>query len=99
MSAPVNQQISGLTVREGGKLVAGYSNTTNIYNGPPKLLPYSTKAAFNALGKDEDLCLPNTRVTLLNQIRAWIDGDDGKTANISRLPQYPGFYLPYTVMG
>ena len=39
-------------------------------------MPYSVKAAFNASGKDEDLCLPNTRVDILNQIRAWIDGFD-----------------------
>lgn len=33
-AAPVNQQISGLTVGEGGKLFAGYNNTTNhVYNG------------------------------------------------------------------
>lgn len=31
---PLHQQISGLTVREGGNLFAGYSNTTNhLYNG------------------------------------------------------------------
>ena len=52
------------------------------------MLPYSTKAAFNASGKDEDLCLPNTRVNILNQIRAWIDGYDG--SNIFRLCSWAG---------
>ena len=51
--------------------------TNSLFKEPPKLLPYSTKAAFNASGKDEALCLPNTRVNILNQIRAWIDGYDG----------------------
>lgn len=31
-----------------------------------------------APGKDKDLCLPNTRVNILNQIRAWIDDNDAK---------------------
>ena len=48
-----------------------------LVKGPPKQLPYSTKAAFNSFGKEEDLCLPNTRVNILNQIREWIDGDNG----------------------
>lgn len=34
---------------------------------------------FNASGKDDDpLCLPNTRVDVLKQIRTWADGDDGR---------------------
>jgi len=40
-------------------------------------LAAAPQAAFNALGKDHDsLCLPNTRVKVLQQIRTWVDGDD-----------------------
>lgn len=36
-------------------------------------------AAFNALGKDHDpQCLHNTRVQILQQIRTWADGEDGR---------------------
>lgn len=87
MSASVNQQISGLTVREGGKLLVGYYTNTinNIYtnwyivilnenncitNSFVKelltLLTYSTKAAFNGFGKDEEFCLLNTQINILN---------------------------------
>ncbi|KAI9861749.1 MAG: hypothetical protein M1813_005098 [Trichoglossum hirsutum] len=46
---------------------------------PDPLLQLATapQAVFNALGKDDDpLCLPNTRVQVLQQIRTWADGDD-----------------------
>jgi hypothetical protein len=37
------------------------------------------QAAFNASGKDDDpLCLPNTRVKILQEIRTWIDGNDNQ---------------------
>ncbi|OCK78068.1 purine and uridine phosphorylase, partial [Lepidopterella palustris CBS 459.81] len=37
------------------------------------------QAAFNAHGKDDDpRCLPNTRVQVLQQMRTWADGDDGR---------------------
>jgi len=50
-----------------------------LLEGPLKLLPYATKAEFNASGKDDDpLCLPNTRVDVLDRIRKWADGDDGR---------------------
>ncbi|KAI9770023.1 MAG: hypothetical protein M1840_003735 [Geoglossum simile] len=40
-------------------------------------LASAPQAAFNALGKDQDsLCMPNTRVKVLQQIRTWVDGDD-----------------------
>jgi hypothetical protein len=40
-------------------------------------LPYATQAAFNSWDKRHDsLCLPNTRVDVLEQIRAWADGRD-----------------------
>ena len=43
---------------------------------PLQFLPYATQAPFNASGKDDDpLCLPNTRVELLQQIRGWANGD------------------------
>ena len=51
MSAPVNLQISGLTVREGGKLAAGYSNTTNVYNGRYTII-LNKNCATNAFSKD-----------------------------------------------
>ena len=57
MSAPVNQQISGLTVREGGRLFAGYSNTTNnnIYNGRYTVI-LNKNCATNAFGKEHLSC-------------------------------------------
>src|SRR5947207_1158148 len=51
----------------------------NLYHlgDPLQLLPYASDAPFNACGKDDDpLCLPNTRVELLNQIREWANKDD-----------------------
>jgi len=42
-----------------------------------KLLPYAAQAAFNTADKQHDpLCLQDTRVDVLNQIRAWADGVD-----------------------
>jgi len=42
-----------------------------------ELLPYAPQAAFNSFDKQHDpLCLPGTRVDVLNQIRAWADGRD-----------------------
>lgn len=42
-------------------------------------LAAASQAAFNARGKDDDpLCLRNTRVKVLQQIRTWADGDDGR---------------------
>jgi hypothetical protein len=44
---------------------------------PLQRLPCATKAPFNAYGKEDDpFCLPNTRVEVLERIRAWADGDD-----------------------
>ena len=44
-----------------------------------RLLPYAPQAAFNSYGKDnDDLCLHNTRVEVLQQIRTWVDGDDDR---------------------
>lgn len=53
------------------------------YHGhnPGSLLGLATapQATFNVLGKDDDpLCLPNTRVKVLQQIRTWADRDDGR---------------------
>jgi hypothetical protein len=40
-------------------------------------LPYAAQAAFNSSDKRHDpLCLPNTRVGVLEQIMAWADGRD-----------------------
>jgi nucleoside phosphorylase len=40
-------------------------------------LATAPQAAFNACGKDDDpLCLPNTRVGVLQQIQTWVDGRD-----------------------
>jgi hypothetical protein len=42
-----------------------------------KLLPYAAQAAFNTADKQHDpLCLQDTRVDVLNQIRAWADVND-----------------------
>ena len=39
-------------------------------------MPSASQATFNASGKDDDpLCLPKTRVRVLQQIRTWADGD------------------------
>jgi hypothetical protein len=44
---------------------------------PLALLPEASNAAFNASGKeDKSVCLPGTRVGVLDEIRAWIDGED-----------------------
>jgi hypothetical protein len=44
---------------------------------PLALLLEASNAAFNASGKeDEPICLPGTRVGVLDEIRAWIDGED-----------------------
>ncbi len=42
-----------------------------------KLLPYAAQAAFNSADQQHDpLCLQDTRVDVLDQIRAWADGGD-----------------------
>jgi hypothetical protein len=42
-------------------------------------LPHAAQAAFNSSDNQHNpLCLQNTRVDVLNQIRAWADGDDEK---------------------
>jgi hypothetical protein len=44
---------------------------------PLALLPEASNAVFNAAGKeDEPVCLIGTRVGVLDEIRAWIDGED-----------------------
>jgi hypothetical protein len=44
---------------------------------PLALLSVASNAIFNASGKeDEPICLPGTRVGVLNEIRAWIDRVD-----------------------
>jgi hypothetical protein len=44
---------------------------------PLNSLLYAPNASFNASGKEDDpLCLPGTRVGVLNEIRTWIDGED-----------------------
>ncbi|KAK5042938.1 hypothetical protein LTR84_011994 [Exophiala bonariae] len=41
-----------------------------------KLLPTAAEAAFNSYSKQHDLlCLPNTRVDVLNEIYAWTEGE------------------------
>ena len=55
MSAPVNLHISGLTVKEGGKLAAGYSNTTNVYKGRYTII-LNKNCATNAVLKDNLSC-------------------------------------------
>ena len=43
-------------------------------------LPYAPQAAFNSSDKQHDpLCLQNTRVHLLQEIRAWADGQDERS--------------------
>ncbi|KAG4431566.1 hypothetical protein IFR05_012951 [Cadophora sp. M221] len=51
------------------------------FNGPEKdllrHLPYAEEAPFNAYDRqDEPVCLPNTRVDLLQEIYDWTDGKD-----------------------
>jgi hypothetical protein len=46
-------------------------------DNPLDLLPFVTQATFDASEKEDDpLCLPGTRVDLLQQIRAWAGGND-----------------------
>jgi hypothetical protein len=40
-------------------------------------LPYAIEAPFNLYVKqDSPTCLPNTRVSLLEEIYNWVDGED-----------------------
>ena len=42
-----------------------------------KQIPFAAQAAFNSYDKQHDrVCLPNTRVDVLEQIMAWADGHD-----------------------
>ena len=42
-----------------------------------KLLPSAANAAFNSSNKQHDpICLPGTRVDVLNEITAWVNSDD-----------------------
>src|SRR5437764_2131543 len=42
-------------------------------------LPYASSAAFDAYPRrHEPICLPNTRVELLNQIKNWNDDPNGE---------------------
>ena len=44
-----------------------------------KELPRASQAAFNSADKEHDpLCLQDTRVDVLNEIRAWADGEEEK---------------------
>ncbi|KAF2260940.1 purine and uridine phosphorylase [Lojkania enalia] len=53
------------------------TNPIKTENLDLQVLRAAPKATFNTLGKDNDpLCLPNTRVKVLRQIRSWIDGAD-----------------------
>jgi hypothetical protein len=52
-------------------------NHRPLDENPLDLLPFVTQATFDASEKEDDpLCLPGTRVDLLQQIRAWADGND-----------------------
>ena len=52
------------------------------YSGPEdllKILPYAAQAAFNSRDKQHNpLCLPDTRVGILTQIREWADSNHEK---------------------
>ncbi|TVY44212.1 Vegetative incompatibility protein HET-E-1, partial [Lachnellula subtilissima] len=55
----------------------------DIYNisreDPLSLLPFATKAPFNSYDRQhEPICLPDTRVDLLEEIYNWADGKDGQ---------------------
>jgi hypothetical protein len=44
-----------------------------------RLLPYAAQAVFNSSDTQHDpLCLPDTRIDVLEQIRAWADGTNKK---------------------
>ena len=52
-------------------------NHRPLDENPLDLLPFVTQATFDASEKEDDpLCLPGTRVDLLQQIRTWADGND-----------------------
>ncbi|KAF1809926.1 hypothetical protein P152DRAFT_451588 [Eremomyces bilateralis CBS 781.70] len=69
----------GVRVQAGQNIVYVDFNvhrTTHDHN-PLNSLPYAPNAAFNALEKGDDpLCIPGTRVDVLNDIRKWVDGED-----------------------
>jgi hypothetical protein len=48
---------------------------------PLKKLPYAEHATFNHYSPGtESLCLPNTRVQVLQEIMAWASGETGRGA-------------------
>ncbi|KAI9780999.1 MAG: hypothetical protein M1839_006438 [Geoglossum umbratile] len=41
-----------------------------------RLLPSAPQATFDASGRDDSVCLPNTRIDVLQRIRKWANSDD-----------------------
>ncbi|KAJ5808099.1 hypothetical protein N7474_009368 [Penicillium riverlandense] len=73
-----SQQISGITATDGAKVFAG-TNTINNFNigNAHDFLPCASHATFNAYSRQNDpLCLPGTRIEVLDSIREWLYGDD-----------------------
>ena len=75
----------GTSLTPSGKTVGPNVRLEHQYNyhghnlGSLLGLATAPQATFNAIGKDDDpLCLPDTRVKVLQQIRTWADGDDGR---------------------
>ena len=75
----------GTSLTSSGKTMGSNVRLENqhIYHAhnPESFLGLATasQASFNALRKEDDrLCYRDTRVEILQQIRAWADGDDGR---------------------
>jgi hypothetical protein len=62
------------------RIIRSFANSKSVSNRDEDLLgklPRASQAAFNSFDDQHDpLCLPNTRVDVLEQIIAWADGDD-----------------------
>ncbi|RFU31129.1 hypothetical protein B7463_g5199, partial [Scytalidium lignicola] len=73
-----SNQYHHIQIREGATAQLG-----NIFHNSPEdllnLLPFATNAAFNSYSRQhEPVCLPDTRVDLLQDIYNWADGKDAQ---------------------
>jgi NACHT domain/Heterokaryon incompatibility protein (HET) len=58
---------------------ADVDKSNHLVAGPSTVLEIAEEAAFDAVGRDHDpLCLPGTRIDLLQDIRSWLNSDSPK---------------------
>lgn len=77
---PYQQNISHVTATDGGRVFAGvhlHSDLSKNEKPIHELLPTAVQAPFDASSKQDDpLCLEDTRVEVLKEIRAWTYGQE-----------------------